>query len=151
MGLKEDADFARFLSMGAVGTAAVSDDLTKRHSHRPIELERYAMANKVWQTKVKRLRLPDLVCTGCGLRVESRAKSKLGLVLSHSDTGDRAWDAGGMRDGDLYAFLRADPSTFPPHMGRPLYLTTADLRDGLVGAKRSKPKAASEGSEVTLT
>ena len=92
MGFKEDADFARFVSMGAVGTAAVADDLREQHGHRPIELERYAMANKVWQTKVKRLRLPDLVCTRCGLRVESRAKSKLGLVLSHSDARDRSWD-----------------------------------------------------------
>src|SRR3990170_1717003 len=81
IGFKEDADFARFVSMGAVGTAAVADDLREQHGHRPIELERYAMANKVWQTKVKRLRLPDLVCTRCGLRVESMAKSKLGLVL----------------------------------------------------------------------
>lgn len=151
MGFKEDADFARFVSMGAVGTAAVADHLREQHAHRPIELERYAMANKVWQTKVKRLRLPDLVCTRCGLRVESRAKSKLGLVLSHSDARDRAWDDGGMRGGDLYAFLRADLSTFPPYVGEPFYFTTAALREALDQAKRSTPKAASEGSEITLT
>ncbi|GBE20916.1 MAG TPA: HEAT repeat domain-containing protein [Actinobacteria bacterium] len=151
MGFKEDADFARFVSMGAVGTAAVADHLREKHGHYPIELERYAMANKVWQTKVKRLRLPDLVCTRCGLRVESRAKSKLGLVLSHSDVRDRAWDAGGMRGSDLYAFLRADLSTFPPYVSLPFYFTTAALRDALDQAKRSAPKAASEGSEITLT
>ena len=85
MGFKEDASFARFVSMGAAGTAKVGQVLRNEHGHRPVELERYAMANKVWQTKVKRLRLPDLVCLQCGLRVESRAKSKLGIILSHSE------------------------------------------------------------------
>jgi hypothetical protein len=151
MGFKEDADFARFVSMGAVGTAAVARHLREEHGHQPIELERYAMANKVWQTKVKRLRLPDLVCVRCGLRVESRAKSNLGLILSHSDTPGREWDAGGMRDGDLYAFLRADLSEFPPWAGTPTYFTTSSLRAAVGRARRSAPKAASEGSEVMLT
>ena len=83
MGFKEDADFARFVSMGAIGSAAVASHLRSRLGHQPIELERYAMANKVWQTKVKRIRLPDLLCVRCGLRIESRAKSKLAVVLSH--------------------------------------------------------------------
>ena len=151
MGFKEDADFARFVSMGAVGAAAVARHLRDNHGHAPIELERYAMANKVWQTKVKRLRLPDLLCTGCGLRVESRAKSKLGIILSHSDTPGRERDAGGMRDGDVYAFLHADLSTFPPYAGAPAYFTTNALRAAVGSAKRSAPKAASEGSEVMLT
>lgn len=151
MGFKEDADFARFVSMGAVGTAAVASFLRDRHLHQPIELERYAMANKVWQTKVKRLRLPDLVCARCGRRVESRAKSKLGIILSHSDVPLRGWDAGGMRDDDLYAFLRADLATFPPYAGAPAFFTTGALRAAIQQAKRSAPKAASEGSEVTLT
>jgi hypothetical protein len=151
MGFKEDADFARFVSMGAVGAAAVAHHLGTTHHHRMIELERYAMANKVWQTKVKRLRLPDLLCIRCGLRVEARAKSKLGIVLSHSDTPGREWDAGGMRDGDLYAFLRADLDTFPPRTSLPTFFTTAALRSTVEHARRSAPKAASEGSEVTLT
>jgi len=151
MGFKEDADFARFVSMGAAGTAAVAEHLREYHGHRPIELERYAMANKIWQTKVKRLRLPDLVCTRCGLRIESRAKSKLGIVLSHSDAPNRGWDAGGMRDEDLYAFLRADISEFPPYVSLPWYFTTQGLRASLDRSRRSAPKAASEGSEVTLT
>lgn len=149
MGFKEDADFARFVSMGAVGAAAVARRLSTEHGHRMIELERYAMANKVWQTKVKRIRLPDLVCVRCGLRVEARAKSKLGIVVSHSDSAGRQWDAG-MRDGDLYAFLRADLSTFPPETGHPSFFTTAALRSTVQHARRSSPKAASEGSEITL-
>lgn len=151
MGFKEDADFARFVSMGAVGAAAVATHLRSRWGHHPIELERYAMANKVWQTKVKRLRLPDLVCLRCGLRVESRAKSKLGLILSHSDVEGREWDAGGMRDGDLYAFLRTDVSQDDPYTSKPFYFTTAALRASITKTRRSNPKASSEGSEVTLT
>jgi hypothetical protein len=151
MGFKEDADFARFVSMGAVGAAAVAHHLSTEHGHRMIELERYAMANKVWQTKVKRLRLPDLLCVRCGLRVEARAKSKLGIVLSHSDTPGREWDAGGMRDHDLYAFLRADLDTFPPQTGLPTYFEAHALRSTERHARRSAPKASSEGSEVTLS
>ena len=151
MGFKEDADFARFVSMGAVGAAAVAHHLSTEHDHRMIELERYAMANKVWRTKVKRLRLPDLLCIRCGLRVEARAKSKLGIVLSHSDRPGREWDAGGMRDRDLYAFLRADLDTFPPQTGLPTYFEACALRSTEQHARRSVPKAASEGSEVTLT
>ncbi len=109
------------------------------------------MSNKVWQTKVKRLRLPDLLCVRCGLRVESRAKSKLKIMLSHSDTPGREWDAGGMRDEDLFAFLMADTDQDPPYCGPPIYFATGALRASITQAKRSAPKAASEGSEVTLT
>ncbi len=153
VGFKEDADFARFVAMGAVGAAVAADVLRERYGHRPIELERYAMANKVWQAKVKRLRLPDLLCTRCGLRVEARAKSKLGIVLSHSDTPGRGWDDGGMRDSDLFAFMRVEssPGTFPPRVAEPMWFSTAALRASAHHARRSSPKAASEGSEVTMT
>ncbi len=151
MGFKEDADFARFLSMGAIGTAAVAEHLDSDLGHAPVELERYAMANKVWQTKVKRLRLPDLVCARCGIRVESRAKSALSLVLSHSDAPGREWDGGGMRDHDLFAFIRVGIGSSPPHLGTPAYFETSALRRTVKLTRRSAPKAASEGSEVTLT
>ncbi|MCY3894114.1 MAG: hypothetical protein OXF65_12560 [Acidimicrobiaceae bacterium] len=153
MGFKEDADFARFVAIGAVGAAAAADVLRERYGHEPIEFERYAMANKVWQSKVKRLRLPDLLCARCGLRVEARAKSKLGIVLSHSDTPGRGWDDGGMRDSDLFGFMQVDspPGTFPPTVAEPMWFSTAALRASARHARRSSPKAASEGSEVTLT
>lgn len=150
MGLKVDADFLRFLTMGAIGVVAVANDLRDHHGHRPIELERYAMSNKIWQTKVKRLRMPDLLCVNCGLRVEVRAKSKLAVVLSHSEAPGRGWDAGGTRDDDLYAFLRVDMSADPPAAGRPSYFSTQALRATRRLAKESNPKAASEGSEVSL-
>ena len=152
MGFKEDADFARFVSMGAVATNAVRNDL-KTYGHAAIELERYAMANKVWQTKVKRLRLPDLVCTRCGLRIESRGKSQLGIILSHSTSGaeGRTWDGGAMRESDLFAFLRLDLTALPPHTSEPFYFRTSDLRTAVGWARESGRKASSEGSEVTLT
>jgi len=150
VGFKEDADFARFVSMGASGTAAVARHLRERHGHQTIELERYAMANKVWQTKVKRLRLPDLLCAACGRRVESRAKSALAIVLSDSDTPGREWYAGGLRDDDLYAFIRADLSTFPPVVGQPVFFSSAALHYAFPYAKRTSRKAASQGAEVTL-
>ncbi len=151
MGFKEDADFARFVSMGAVATDAVRRHLNDVHGHRVAELERYAMANKVWQTKVKRLRLPDLLCVRCGRRIESRGKSQLGIVLSHSDAQGRGWDDGGMRDNDLYAFLRVDLTPPEPHTSEPVYFRTVDLRAVVDHTKESDRKATSEGSEVTLT
>lgn len=151
MGFKEDADFARFVSMGAAGTAKVGLVLRDDYGHRPVELERYAMANKVWQTKVKRLRLPDLVCLRCGRRFESRAKSKLGIVVSHSDRPGREWNAGGMRPSDLYAFVRADLSNGTPEVGQPIFFSSEALNSIVGLARRSAPKAASEGSEVTMT
>jgi hypothetical protein len=149
MGFKEDADFARFVSMGAVATDAVRNDL-KRYGHEAIELERFAMSNKVWQTKVKRMRLPDLVCVRCGLRVESRGKSNLGIIVSHSEADGRAW-AAGMRDGDLYAFARVDIRVAPPYASEPVYFRTRDLHATAQWAMESNRKAASEGAEMTLT
>lgn len=151
MGFKEDADFARFVSMGAIATDAVRRHLTDEHGHRVVELERYAMANKVWQTKVKRLRLPDLLCVRCGLRVESRGKSQLGIVLSHSLAVGRGWNDGGMRPEDLYAFLRVEIAADPPHKSIPVYFRTTDLSDSSRHVRVSTPKASSEGSERTLT
>jgi HEAT repeat protein len=55
-------------------------------------------------SKRKRVRIPDLVCKRCGLRVESRAKTKAELSMSHSFTdAARAWDFG-MVETDCIAF-----------------------------------------------
>lgn len=149
MGFKEEADFARFLSMGVVATDAVRSHLRDAHGHEVIELERFAMANKLWQTKVKRLRLPDLLCVRCGRRVESRGKSQLGIILSHSD--GRPWDAGGTRDDDLFAFIRVVVEGDDPHTSMPAYFRTDAIRAVAEHAKESGRKATSEGAEVTLT
>lgn len=137
--------------MGAAGTAKVGRVLRNDYRHRPVELERYAMANKVWQTKVKRLRLPDLVCLRCGRRIESRAKSKLGIVVSHSKRPGREWNAGGMRPSDLYAFVRADLSSGTPSVGQPIFFSSEALNSVVNLARLSDRKAASEGSEETMT
>lgn len=149
MGFKEEADFARFLSMGVVATDAIRSDLRDGHGHQVIELERFAMANKLWRTKVKRLRLPDLLCVRCGRRVESRGKSRLGIVLSHSE--GRPWDAGGTRDDDLFAFIRVVVEGDDPHTSAPAYFRTDAIRAAVEHAEESGRKATSEGSEVTFT
>lgn len=148
MGFKEDADFGRYLSMGAIATDAVRTDL-KRYGHNIVELERFAMSNKVWQTRVKRMRLPDLLCTNCGLRVESRGKSELGIIVSHSQSDNRGWE-GGMRENDLFAFLRVSPLEGSFKASPPIYFTMRDLRAAREIARESARKAFSEGAEVTL-
>jgi len=152
VGFKEDAQFARYVTMGAVGTAAVARDLRTRFGHNPIELERYAMANKVWGVKMKRMRIPDLVCTDCGRRVESKAKTKLEVKLSHSGTPGREWNAGGMRDQDVFAFVRVSGSgESASTVGEPGYFTRGGLQRAVGHVRQGGRKAASEGSEVDLS
>jgi hypothetical protein len=147
MAFKQDDDFLRFITMGAAGSAAVSRHLREEYGHRTIELERYAMANKIWATKIKRLRLADLVCSNCGRRVEARAKSDLKVRMSHSETAGREWDSG-LRDDDLCAFV---PWADGDVAGPPQYFTVGDMRQTADYAKFGPPKAASEGAERDLT
>ncbi|MEU0938497.1 hypothetical protein [Embleya sp. NPDC005971] len=149
MGFKEDEDFARYLTMGAHGTVALKSDLERR-GHRIIELERYSMGNKVWSVKVKRLRIPDLVCVRCGRRFESKAKSKLELKLSHSATVGREWHAGGMRDEDVFGFIRIVLEG-GIRAGKPLYVTRKALWDALGSVKEGTRKAISAGSEADVS
>jgi HEAT repeat protein len=64
-----------------------------------------AMDTKLWKdVKRKRVRVPDLVCELCGLRIESRAKARPDLSMSHSSSDhERAWDFG-MVNADVIAF-----------------------------------------------
>lgn len=104
LALKPDFSFFRKIALGAVGSRHVAQDLN-RLGHRIVELERGAMDTKLWKdVKRKRVRIPDLVCERCGLRVESRAKTKTDLSMSHSlSDHERAWDFG-MVDADVIAF-----------------------------------------------
>lgn len=104
MAFKPDSSFFRKIAMGAVGARSVCQDLA-RHGHAIVELERGATDTKLWKdVKRKRVRIPDLVCLNCGLRVESRAKTDTDLTMSHSPTEEsRAWDFG-MVGEDLIAF-----------------------------------------------
>jgi hypothetical protein len=104
LAFKPDSSFFRKIAIGAVGTRAICADLA-RHNHGMRELERGSTDTKLWKdVKRKRVRIPDLVCAKCGLRVESRAKTAPDLSMSHSPTEEaRAWDFG-MVDRDLIAF-----------------------------------------------
>lgn len=101
---KPDFSFFNKIVLGAVGSNAVRRDMAE-HGFDLVELERGATDAKIWkEVKRKRVRIPDLVCTRTGLRVESRAKSKPALQMSHSpDEAERAWDFG-MVDEDWIAF-----------------------------------------------
>lgn len=108
LAFKPDASFFKKIAMGAVGARAVAENLN-RHGHRMIELERGSTDTKLWKdVKRKRVRMPDLVCRRCALRIESRAKTKPELAMSHSDEAERSWDYG-MVDEDLIAFPICQP------------------------------------------
>ena len=89
--------------MGAIGSRAVKDDLAA-HGHAIVELERGSLEAKIWKgVKRKRVRIPDLVCSDCGQRIEVRTKSETKLSMSHSPTiPERRWDYGMVGD-DLIA------------------------------------------------
>lgn len=105
MAFKTDWSFLDKISMGAVGTQAVIDQLNKM-GHQVIELERYCTSNKIWATKIKRLCIPDLLCLRCGRRIESRAKSKLGIIMSDSEHNEERRWFHGLRDTDWVAFIQ---------------------------------------------
>lgn len=143
--------------MGAVGTRKVFRDL-KQQGHTPLELERGSMSFKIWKAiKIKRLRVPDIMCVGCGLRVESRAKTKLEITMSHSESDpDRGWDFG-LNNNDCVALVLCkkvgdDPTdweAFSPVQ----YMKVSDLHRAYKARKVHKeiPKGSQEGFETRLT
>lgn len=137
--------------MGARGSAAVARYLTDNAGHQMAELERYTMANKLWATKVKRLRLPDLMCLKCGVRVEARAKSNLEIKVSDSSTAGREWDAG-LRPSDFIAFVHCrwvDDQAIPSDT--PAIFTVDAMRRTIDESFLGPAKAASEGWEKDRT
>jgi len=147
---KADASFLEKLTMGAIATRAAMSHL-RDLGLRPIELERYCTSNKIWATKVKRLRLADLICTVTGLRIEVRGKSDLKIRMSDSPSNpDRRWDTG-LRDDDLVALVSC---TRPPVFevrGSPAFFAIGDLRASVDSARLGPPKSPSEGAERDLT
>lgn len=151
MGFKSDREFLRNISIGAIGTRKVAE-LLNNGGFRIIELERYSCSNKIWATKIKRVRVPDLLCLKTGLRIESRAKSDLKLTMSHAvNNPDRAWN-NGLRKQDLVAFIYCAPTgdSFVAS-DRVNLFRVADLQETETRAGMSLRKAASEGSESRLT
>lgn len=153
MAFKSDRSFLDKLSMGATGAIQAKRILTE-HGHNVIELERYSTSNKIWATKVKRLRVPDLLCLRCGRRMEVRSKSNLSITMSHSPTvQDRQWDYG-LRDEDLVLLIacRKETETSPWIPSEVINaFSISDLRRMVELAKLGPPKSASEGAERDLT
>jgi len=92
---KSDVSFLQKISMGATGTIAVFNNLEEQ-GHTPIELERGSRSFKIWKSiKIKRIRVPDILCVDCGKYIECRTKTKREISMSHSqvDTA-RGWDYG---------------------------------------------------------
>lgn len=166
---KANSSFFRMLAVGAVGAQAVQQYLNSL-GHDVVELERGSLATRIWRdVKRKRVRIPDLCCTRCGARVESRAKTKADLSMSHSPTdAERAWNYG-MLDSDWIAFpiLSSDETVWNAgtlDSARSLWRERAAVSwsaDGWinlfsvgslrqVAPKQLKPKGVSEGSEIQV-
>jgi len=147
MAFKTDASFLKYLTMGAIGVRSTMNIL-ERLGFQPIELERYSSSNKIWSTKVKRLRLPDILCVRTGVRVEVRAKSDLRVRMSDApDNPARRWDVG-LRDTDLVAFVACSVVDDDVNLlGSPIFFSASDLRSSVDQTKLGPPKSASEGAE----
>lgn len=137
--------------MGAAGSRAIATHLDSQ-GHHMAELERYTTANKIWAKKVKRLRLPDLFCLRCGLRVEARAKSKLEIKVSDSPSvPGRQWDAN-LRDQDLIGLVKCYLKDGQVEAAtRAELFTVGALRASVAHSVLGPPKSASEGAERDRT
>lgn len=154
---KSDESFLQKIAIGAIGTKRVYDDL-KAQGHRPVELERGSMSFKIWKAiKIKRLRVPDILCVDCGTRVESRAKTKMEITMSHSFSDPkRGWDFG-LNDEDFVALVLCMKSGDKPVDWQPSdlvqYIAVSDLRRAFEEGHvhRERPKGAEEGFESRIT
>lgn len=154
---KSDVSFLEKISIGAVGTHRVYEDL-QQQGHTPIELERGSMSFKIWKTiKIKRIRVPDILCIDCGRRVESRAKTRLQISMSHSlSDPERGWDYG-LEDDDFVALVVCQRTGDRPVDWKAdelvQYISVGELRttqnaDRVVSVE---PKGAEEGFEARIT
>jgi len=154
---KTDESFLEKLAIGAIGTRAVFSDL-QRQGHKPIELERGSMDYKIWKNiKIKRLRVPDLLCLKCGTRVEARAKTQLEISMSHSlSDPERGWDKG-LTDRDVVALSlcqRAGERPADWQCGALIQFVAVDALRKAFAANQvttEKPKGAGEGFELRVT
>lgn len=153
---KSDDSFLRKLVVGAAGVNSTIKKL-KEMGFNPIELERGSTGFKIWKKiKIKRIRVPDILCLDTGLRFESRGKTKIEISMSHSlNDPKRTWDFG-MRDDDMVTIVafeqnEADPINIkqisPVH-----FVLIKDMRDAFKKGQItiSKPKGFEEGSEIRV-
>jgi hypothetical protein len=148
VGLKVDSSFLKFVTMGALGTRRVSE-LMVNAGLQPIELERYSRSNKIWATKVKRLRLPDLLCVRTGLRVEVRAKSQLAIKMSDAPTNpERRWNSGLVPENMIAFVLIREAEDGTLHAAdNAEFFTVESLIATEANSKLGPAKSASEGAE----
>ena len=153
---KSDDSFLRKLAVGAAGTNVAISQL-KAMGFNPIELERGSTGFKIWKKiKIKRVRVPDIICLNTGLRFESRGKTKLEISMSHSlNDPKRAWDAG-MRDDDLVSivvFQQNDDSPVDLKQVSPVhFVSVEEMRKAFMAGQVSitQPKGVEEGSEIRV-
>ena len=153
---KSDESFLEKISIGATGTRFVFSDL-KSQGHQPIELERGSRSFKIWKDiKIKRVRVPDILCIDCGRRIESRAKTKLEISMSHSTSNaERGWDSG-LNNEDYVAFVRCSKIGERPidwtAVAPAYYVAVREMRKAYKSKQviQEKPKGAQEGFEIRL-
>ncbi len=154
---KTDESFLEKIAIGATGTRQTFANL-REQGHEPIELERGSMSFKIWKAiKIKRLRVPDILCVRCARRVESRAKTRLEVSMSHSLADpDRGWDASLAHD-DRVAFVYCEKTgTGPVDWSadpRIQYVQVKVLRQAWAArqTRTERAKGAQEGFEVRVT
>ncbi len=154
---KTDESFLEKLAIGAIGTKKVLENL-RIQGHQPVELERGSTGYKIWKSiKIKRVRVPDILCVNSGIRVESRAKTKLMISMSHSSADEtRGWDFG-LKNEDYVALVVCERNGDEPidwvADNNVQYINVADLRKALEENKviQEEPKGAQEGFETRLT
>lgn len=153
---KTDESFLEKISIGVIGTQQVFSVL-QRQGHKPIELERGSMNYKIWKKiKIKRIRVPDILCVDNGIRVESRAKTKLEISMSHSSSDpDRGWDFG-MKETDYVAIVICEKNGSEPvdwiADNLVQFISIKALREAEKEQKVIfvKPKGAEEGFEARI-
>ncbi len=152
---KSDESFLEKLALGAAGVNATMDSLVNL-GYLPIELERGSSGYKIWKKiKIKRVRVPDILCIRSGVRFECRGKTKLEISMSHSlKDPNRAWDAG-LRADDLVSFVSFEKQIIHQLIG--LWLLLYILFVWKICVKHSKeliqiskPKGVEEGSEIRV-
>ena len=153
---KSDDSFLKKLAVGAAGTNATIENLIAI-GYSPIELERGSRGFKIWKKiKIKRVRVPDILCLRTGLRFESRGKTKVEISMSHSlKDPKRTWDAG-MHDDDYVSIVvlnqTDDAPTYPERVSPVHYVSVRSLRDAFNSNQVTitKPKGVEEGSEIRV-
>jgi HEAT repeats len=116
------------------------------------------MSYKIWkQIKIKRLRVPDILCLNRGTRVEARAKTQLEISMSHSRSDpERGWDKG-LADRDVVAVSLCSKSGERPvdwEANKLIQFTSAAELRKAYAEKRvilTERKGAQEGFELRVT